>query len=187
MKIQTQSFCVLLLAVAAAPASLAQSNVARAELMQAATGEAFTLGSSQFRMAPSAVVKPAATATAGRELRAAGYTVDVRPSGSSKGAKTLTPASLADAGENLGVAVSASGGAVIVKPELNVYFTHVGVVAPLVEESGGTLLYSSEVGGKATIGFGSVDEAMAARQRMLGRAGVKEVAPVLLEQRQVAW
>lgn len=196
MKIQTQTLCGALLAVAFAPA-LAQNAASPAELTQAATGPAFTVGSTEFRLAPSAVVRPAdaGAAGAGIGLPTAGYTVDLPANAKAARAQaqsTTLPGGLAAAapaggGENLAVAVSASGGTVIVKPELDVYITHIGVVDALVKDSGGTLLYSSDIGGKATIGFGSVDQAMAARERILGRAGVKDVAPVLLEQRQVAW
>ncbi|MEH6417162.1 hypothetical protein [Pseudomonas sp. CGJS7] len=191
MKIQTQSLCALVLAVAIAPQALAQADALKqAELQQAATGEAFTLGATQFRLAPSAVVRSDANAAATR-LGAAGYVVEIAPRSSGTNTQEAIKAPLglaaASAEDNLAVAVSASGSAVILKPELNVYFSHIGVVDELVRESGGKLLYSSEIGGKATIGFGSVEQALDARERMLGRAGVKEVAPALLDERQVAW
>ncbi|MGO1070662.1 hypothetical protein [Lysobacter sp. CA199] len=185
MKIQSLSFCAGLLAVAMAPAAMAQVS-SQAELKQAATGDSFSIGERQFRLAPSAVVRPSdAVADGDRELVVGDYVVELpQAAASSRSKRSLdTPA----AGANLGAAVSDTGSAVIVAPELNVYFSHPSVVDGLVESTGGKLLYSSAVGGKATIGYSSVEKAMQARRSILGQAGVKEVTPRLVEQRRVPW
>lgn len=190
MKNHSLSICAGVLAIAMAPAALAQAAASKAELAQAATGERFSIGQTGFRLAPSAVVSKQAQpgAEAGRDLVAGDYLVAVpaaaAEAASARSARSLSPAS---GGENLAAAVSDSGDTVIVAPELNVYFSHPGVVDQLVKQTGGTLLYSSAVGGKATIGYGSVAEAMQARERILGQAGVKEVSPRLVEQRRVPW
>ncbi|MEI2432480.1 MULTISPECIES: hypothetical protein [Lysobacter] len=186
MKNHSLSICAGVLAMAMAPAALAQVSASKAELAQAAVGESFTIGHTEYRIAPSAVVtKPAEASTeAGRELVPGDYVVAV-PAAAVASARSAR--SLSVGGENLGAAVSGSGDTVIVAPELNVYFSHPGVVDQLVKQTGGTLLYSSAVGGNATIGYASVSQAMQARQLIQGQAGVKEVNPRLVEQRRVPW
>ncbi|MEH6422466.1 hypothetical protein [Pseudomonas sp. CGJS7] len=189
MKIQSLSLCAGLLAVAMAPAALAQTYTNKAQLDLAATGESFSIGQREFRLAPSAVVKAAPTAAStetDNQLIVGDYVVEVPQASTSARSKRSLDAA-ASGGENLAAAVSDAGSAVIVAPELNVYFTHIGAIDGLAESTGGKLLYSSAVGGKATIGYSSVAEAMQARQRILGQAGVKEVSPRLVDQRRVAW
>lgn len=188
MKIQTLSLCAGVLAAAMAPAALAQVYTHKAQLDLAATGERFTIGQTEFRLAPSAVVKQVeASAESGRDVVVGDYAVEV-PAAATAGARSQRSlAAPVSGGENLAAAVSEDGNTVIVAPELNVYFAEPGVVQALVAQTGGKLLYSSAVGGKATIGYGSVGEAMQARQRILGQAGVKEVSPRLVDQRQIPW
>lgn len=186
MKIQSLSFCAAVLAMAIAPAALAQVYTRQAELDLAATGDRFSIGQTEFRLAPSAVVRQTdANTDPSRDVVIGDYVVDVPAAVS--GARSKRSLDASATGENLGAAVSEAGATVIVAPELNVYFTQLGVVDEVLARTGGRLLYSSAAGGKATIAYSSVGEAMAARQRILGQAGVKEVSPRLVEQRQVAW
>lgn len=188
MKIRLLSFCGGVLAVAIAPAGMAQDYTKKAELDLAATGETFTIGQNQFRIAPTATVKPVDASTdLRRDVIVGGYVVEPAAAPSpTRNKRSIDPAPAA-AATGLAAAVSANGRAVVVAPELNVYVAQPGVIDALVRETGGKLLYSSEIGGKATIGYGSVAEAMKARQRIAGKAGVKEVSPRLIQQRKVAW
>lgn len=187
MKIHSLSFCAGVLAMAIAPAAFAQVQASKAALDAAATGERFSIGQTEFRLAPSAVITKQASpnAEAGRDLLVGDYVIAVPAASAS--ARNKRSLSAPAGGENLVAAVSDAGNTVIVAPELNVYFSHAGVVDELVKDTGGTLLYSSAVGGKATIGYSSVGEAMQARQRILGQAGVKEVSPRLVEPTRVPW
>ncbi|MGH8082500.1 MAG: hypothetical protein ACREP7_18135, partial [Lysobacter sp.] len=187
MKIQSLSFCAGLLAMAMTPAALAQVQATKAALDAAATGERFSIGQTEFRLAPSAVIKQVApNAEAGRDMVVGDYVIEV-PAVASSNARSKRSVGASTGGENLVAAVSDSGNTVIVAPELNVYFSHPGVVDDVAKETGGTVLYSSAVGGKATIAYASVGEAMQARQRILGQAGVKEVSPRLVEPTRVPW
>lgn len=85
-----------------------------------------------------------------------------------------------------GAAVSADGLAVMLAPELNVYFDGPDTLQALARETGGTVLYSSPVAGKGTIEYGSVDEAFDAMKRLGAKAGIKEVSPRLVAPRRVA-
>ncbi|UZW60231.1 hypothetical protein [Lysobacter enzymogenes] len=185
MKIQFLPLCAGLLAMSAMPAALAQSYTKQAELDLAATGETFSIGQTQYRIAPAAEVKRADAATdPRRDVIVGEYVVEPKAAAANARSKRAVDAV---AGNGLGAAVSANGRAVVVAPELNVYFSNASVVDAVVRETGGTLLYSSAAGGKATIGYASLAEAMKARQRILGKAGVKEVSPRLVQQRRVAW
>ena len=185
MNIRILPLCAGLLAMCAMPAALAQVYTKQAELDLAATGETFNIGQTQYRIAPTAEVKRANAETDLRRDVVVGEYV-IEPKSAAAGARSERAAKAA-AGSGLGAAVSANGRAGVVAPELNVYFTNAGVVDALVRDTGGTLLYSSAAGGKATIGYSSLAEAMKARQRILGKAGIKEVSPRLVQQRRVAW
>lgn len=180
MKIQSLALCAGLLSLAMAPTLPAQSYTNQAQLGLAATGDTFTIGDKPFRLAPSAVVRKATRAPAANEVAVAGYLINPAPLGAPVPAARVRR-SAADtppaAGENLAAAVSEDGVTIVLMPQLNLYVDHIGVVDPIVRETGGTLVYSSAAGGKASIRYASVAEAMNARQRILGRAGVKAVSP----------
>ncbi|MEH6418181.1 hypothetical protein, partial [Pseudomonas sp. CGJS7] len=179
--------CAGLLAFAIAPMSHAQSYSKKAELELAATGESFSVGETRFRLAPSASVRPSAeSADPERDVVVAGYLLEpaaitASTGGRAKRSLDAAPASAATGAENLAVAVSEGGLPTVVAPELNVYFDHIGVLDALVRDTGGHLLYSSAIGGKATIGYASVADAIAAMKRIQGRAGVAEVSPRIIE------
>ena len=183
MKNYPISFCAGLLAIAIAPGALSQTYTKKAELEMAATGETFKIGAAEFRVVPGAVVLPATADTdLERDVVVGRYVIEPQAAPAARAS-----AQPAVAGENLGAALSSTGNAVVIAPELNLYFSDIGVVNEALRTTGGKLLYSSQTGGKATIGYASVAEAMQARQRLLGQAGVKEVSPRLMGQRQVAW
>lgn len=192
MKIQSVSFCIGLLAMAIAPTVGAQNFSQKAELELGATGDTFKIGDTQFRIAPQAVVRastPQADPT--RDLVVADYVVEPNPAqaSASRSKRSIgASASVSGGGEvqNLAAAVSDGGLPVVIAPELNVYFDQIGVLDALVRDTGGTLVYSSQVGGKGTIAYASVSDAMAAMRRIQGRAGVKEVSPRLIQSRRVA-
>lgn len=183
MKIRTMHLCAGLLSLIAAPAALGQTYTARAQLDLAATGESFSIGDKTFRLAPSAAVRKAGPASDAGQVRVASYAIDPAPvpspSARSRSARSVDAQTAAPA-ENLAAAMSADGTVVVLKPQLNVYFSDVSVVDALVRDTGGVLVYSSAAGGKAIVRYGSVAEAMQARQRILGRAGVKRVNPDLV-------
>jgi len=183
MNFRSFPVCAGLLSLILAPAALGQTYTARAQLDLAATGESFTIGDKTFRLAPSAVVRKAGPQTEAGHVRVASYAIDpaaVASPASSARSKRSLDAGRAAAGENLAAAMSADGSVVVLKPQLNVYFDDASVVDALVRDTGGTVVYSSAVGGKAIVRYGSVAEAMQARQRILGRAGVKRVNPDLV-------
>ncbi|MGO1070449.1 hypothetical protein [Lysobacter sp. CA199] len=191
MKIQSVSFCIGLLALAIAPAIHAQTYSKKAELELGATGDTFKIGDTVFRIAPQAVVKASTPqADPARDLVVADYVVEPvaaqAPSPRSKRSIDSAVSSPGGAVQNLAAAVSDGGLPVVVAPELNVYFDQIGVLDALVRDTGGTLVYSSQVGGKGTIAYGSVAEAMTAMRRIQARAGVKEVSPRLIQSRRVA-
>lgn len=172
-----------LIASCFASAGQAQVYTQKAELELAADGEAFDIGGTQFRLAPSAVVETApADADPERDVIVGRYAI--RPA--SVLAHRSRRAAVAGLPAGLAAAVSADGLAVIVAAELNVYFDDAAVLDGLVRGSGGRLLYSSAVGGKATLAFDSVDSAFAAMKRLRAKAGVKEVGPRLVTSRRVA-
>ncbi|WP_206410469.1 hypothetical protein [Lysobacter enzymogenes] len=186
MKIRPMPLCAGLLSLIVAPAALSQTYTARAQLDLAATGESFAIGDKTFRLAPSAVVRKAGPATDAGQVRVASYAIDPAPAASpasrSRSARSVDAPTAAPA-ENLAAAMSADGTVVVLRPQLNVYFNDASVVNALVRDTGGTLVYSSAVGGKAIVRYGSVAEAMQARQRIQGRAGVKQVNPDLVRPR----
>ncbi|MGO1070447.1 hypothetical protein [Lysobacter sp. CA199] len=176
--------CVGLLAFAIAPMSHAQSHSKKAELELAATGESFSVGDTHFRIVPSASVRASsATVDPERDVVVAGYLLEPAAATPARAKRSLDAGNAAaPAGaENLAVAVSEGGLPTVVAPELNVYFDRISVLDALIRDTGGSLLYSSAIGGKATIGYGSVAEAIAAMKRIQGRAGVAEVSPRIIE------
>jgi len=188
--------CLALTALIAAGAhpAQAQTYTKQAELELAATGDAFKVGGRQFRVAPAAVPAPVSERTdPGKDVIVAGYAVQLRapnataPKNRSKrdASADATPAAgpVADGGA-LGVAVADEGGrAVLVTQRLNVYVADIGVVAGLASATGGTVTYSSALGGNAVIEYASVDAALAALKRIQGRPGVKEASPEIIQSR----
>lgn len=163
--------CVSLLGLALATGAQAQS-AATASLRQAATGAAFKVGDTQFRLAPSATVTPAdASADPGQAVVAGKYALALgaAPAAARRG--------LAVAPARLAAAVSNSGEPVVVTSSVNVYFDRPEVLAEAVRRSGGRLTFASAVGGKGTIEFDSVEQALQAAAKLQGLAGVKEASP----------
>ncbi|MEH6417199.1 hypothetical protein, partial [Pseudomonas sp. CGJS7] len=177
MKIQSLPLCIGLFALACASTALAQDHAKRAELSRAATGESFAIDGKTFRLVPSAAIREAGATTGLDEVVVANYVIGPAAASSARVKRDLGAAADAAARPNLGAAVAADGTAVVILPQLSVYVSDISVVDAIVRDTGGVLTYSSAVGGKATIRYPSIAEAMSARQRILGRAGVKEVNP----------
>lgn len=181
--------CAALLAALALPALAQADNQSekQAELNRAATGDSFRIGDTRFRLAPGARVSAAgADADPTRELIVADHVIDAAPPATAARNRRSLDAD-ADAGDGaaLAAAVSDGGVPVVVAPELNVYFSQADTLDRAVRETGGRLVYSTEVGGKGTIAYDSVEQAMAAMQRIQGLAGVSEVAPRLVQDRDI--
>ncbi|MGH8082495.1 MAG: DNA breaking-rejoining protein [Lysobacter sp.] len=167
--------CVSLLGMVLATHAHAQS-VAPESLRQAATGASFKVGDIQFRLAPAATVTAAdASADPAQTVVAGKYAVEVGAA-PSRSKRSLDGASAAPAAK-LAAAVSQSGEPVVVTSSVNVYFDQPDVLAEAVRSSGGKLTYSSVVGGKGTIEFDSVQQALDAVARLQGIAGIKEASP----------
>lgn len=163
--------CPLLL-LAAASAHAQSQDAARDALQQAATGEAFNIGYTQFRLAPESVVS---TASAGNQaVRVGDYAVQLRPAT----ARTLRAAAVKP---RLVAAVGDDGKAVVVTSTLNVYHSNPTALQDAVRASGGRLVYSSVAGSAGRIEFDSVDAAMKAMAKIQSIAGIKEVAPEIIE------
>lgn len=164
--------CVCVLGLAAAGAAQAQSGPA-GQLQQAATGASFKIGDTQFRLAPSATVAPAdAGAAADRIVVAGKYAIELGA------APARAKRSLADApSTKLAAAVSQTGEPVVVTSSINVYFDEPGMLAEAVRSTGGRLTYSSAIGGKGTLEFDSVAQALEAAAKLQGKAGIKEASP----------
>lgn len=163
--------CVSLLGMVLATGAQAQSGAA-VSLRQAANGAAFKVGDTQFRLAPSATVTAAdASADPGQAVVAGKYALALgaAPAAAKRG--------LAAAPAKLAAAVSQSGEPVVVTSSVNVYFDQPAVLAEAVRSSGGRLTYASAVGGKGTIEFDSVQQALDAAAKLQGVAGVKEASP----------
>lgn len=161
-----------LLCLAAATGAQAQTG---AELRQAATGASFKVGDTQFRIAPSAVVTPAtATSDPAKSVVAGKYDVSVGAATASSRSKRSAAAAPA---AKLAAAVSEGGTPVVVTSSINVYYSQPSVLADAVRATGGKLTYSSDIGGKGTIEFGSVAQAIEAVGKLQGKAGIKEVSP----------
>lgn len=166
--------CVSVLSMSLATVAQAQSS-AESQLRQAATGASFKVGDTEFRLAPSAVVVPATAASDPAQTIVGGkYAVSIGDAVAS--ARTKRSADAAPASK-LAAAVSASGVPTVVTSSINVYFSQPSVLADAVRATGGKLTYSSQVGGKGTIEFGSVAEAIEAVGKLQGKAGIKEVSP----------
>lgn len=173
--------CVSLLGMAFVSGAQAQS-AAQDELRQAATGATFKVGDTEFRLAPSASVTPATkVADPSQTIVAGQYAVSVGAAAAAKRNKRSVGDVTPQAEERLGVAVSESGAPTVVTSSLNVYFDQIDTLRQAVRDSGGTLTYASEIGGKGVIEFGSVAEAIEAMQKLQGKAGVKEVSPQIVQ------
>lgn len=165
--------CISLLGVSVATGAQAQAD---AELRQAATGASFSVGDTQFRIAPSAVVTPATAASDPAQTVVAGkYAVSVGAANASARSTRSTAAAAPSA--KLAAAVSEGGAPVVVTSSINVYYDQPSVLADAVRTTGGKLTYSSDIGGKGTIEFGSVAQAIEAVGKLQGKAGIKEVSP----------
>jgi len=165
--------CPLLLA-AAASAHAQSADSAREALRQAATGDAFRIGYTQFRLAPDGVVGAAAKTADGQAVRVGDYAVRVQAAGArSARAVAAKPRLLAAVGDD--------GKAVVVTSTLNVYHRDPAALQAAARASGGRLTYSSVAGGNGRIEFDSVDAAMRAMAKIQGIAGIKEVAPEIIE------
>ncbi|MGH8082497.1 MAG: hypothetical protein ACREP7_18120 [Lysobacter sp.] len=165
-----------LLLAAAASAHAQSQDGARDALQQAATGAAFRIGYTQFRLAPEGVVSAAGAAqSAGAQaVRVGDYAVQLQPAT----ARTLRAAKVKP---RLAAAVGDDGKAVVVTSTLNVYHSNPASLQDAVRVSGGTLVYSSVAGGAGRIEFDSVDAAMKAMAKIQSIAGIKEVAPEIVE------
>lgn len=171
--------------LAMAPTVFSQTYTAQAQLERAATGDAFSIGDTQFRLVPSATIRKADAGTSNDAVTASGYVIEPSTAAAPGQATVRSQSSVGTApsdspGEELAAAVSPDGQAIVIRPRINVYFAPGTDVQALADSTGGTLVYASQVGGKATLGYASVAEAMAARQQLLGRAGVKQAAPDLV-------
>lgn len=162
--------CPLLL-VAAASAHAQSQDIARDALRQDATGEAFRIGYTQFRLAPAGAV---GAAKPDGSVRVGEYAVRLQPAA----ARTLRTAA---AKPRLAAAVGDDGKAVVVTSTLNVYHANPAALRDAVRASGGRLVYSSIAGGAGRIEFDSVDAAIKAMAKIQGIAGIKEVAPEIIE------
>ncbi len=191
MKTDTFLFAILL-GMAAAGSAQAQDAEA-AQLRQAATGASFQVGDTAFRLAPSAEVAPVSASAPKDGLVVAGkYRVNIpdataRPTtGSTVKSPRQSPAQAnAAPATKLAAAVSERGEPVVITSSLNVYFDQPSVLADAVRSTGGKLTYSSAIGGKGTIEFGSVAEAIKAMDTLQGKAGIKEVSPQLVQPRNM--
>lgn len=163
---------------AAALAHAQSGDAAREALQQAATGEVFRIGYTEFRIAPAGAVTPAgARKPAGSpQLQVAGYAIEL--SGGN--------AKAAGAGDRLAAAVGDDGKPVVVTSTLNVYHRNVAVLRDAARASGGRLTYASEAGGNGRIEFDSVADALAAMHRIRAIAGVREVSPEIIQGRDEA-
>ncbi len=155
-------------------ASGAQAQSAAPEaLRQAATGASFKIGDTQFRLAPSATVTAAdASADPGQAVVAGKYALALgaAPASARRGLAAAPSPKLA-------AAVSQTGEPVVVTSSINVYFDQAGVLDEAVRRTGGRLTYASAIGGKGTIEFDSVQQALDAAAKLQGQAGIKEASP----------
>jgi len=185
MKIKFSLFS-LILGLAATTGAHAQNDNS-AQLRQAATGAAFKIGDIGYRLVPSAVVKPVGKSTPrGEAVVAERYSLSLPSAGeNASGGVARSKRSLADESAapatKLAAAVSERGDPVVVTSSINVYFDQPSVLADAVRTTGGKLTYSSAIGGKGVIEFGSVAEAVKAMGKLQGKAGVKEVSPQLVK------
>jgi len=163
-----------LLLAAAACAQAQAPDAAREALRQAATGDAFRIGYTQFRLAPDGLVSAAAKSAGSQAVRVGDYAVQVQPA-AARGARAVA------AKPRLVAAVGDDGKAVVVTSTLNVYHRDPAALRAAVRASGGTLVYSSVAGGNGRIEFDSVDAAMKAMAKIQAIAGIKEVAPEIIE------
>jgi len=164
--------CVSLLGMALANGAQAQS-AAPESLRQAATGASFKVGDTQFRLAPSATVTAAdASADPGQAVVAGKYALALgaAPASARRGLAAAPSPKLA-------AAVSQTGEPVVVTSSINVYFDQPSVLDEAVRRTGGRLTYASAIGGKGTIEFDSVQQALDAAAQLQGQAGVKEASP----------
>ncbi|MEH6417498.1 hypothetical protein [Pseudomonas sp. CGJS7] len=189
---KTLVYLALTAFIAASLPAQAQTYTKQAELELAATGDAFRVGSQTFRVAPAAVATPVSETTdPSKDVVVAGYEVKLQPppastsSGRAKRDSQTQPSSAAGtvaAGGTLGAAVGDEGGrTVLVTQRLNVYVSDIGAVAALARDTGGTVTYSSALGGNAVIEYASVDAALAAMKRIQGAKAVKEVSPEIIQ------
>lgn len=162
----------LLAIAAAAPAHAQTQDAAREALRAAATGDAFRIGYTRFRLAPDGVVDKAASA-GGAAVRVGDYAVQLQPAARSARAATAKP--------RLAAAVGDDGKAVVVTSTLNVYHRDPAALHAAARASGGTLVYASAAGGNGRIEFDSVEAAMKAMAKIQAIAGIKEVAPEIIE------
>ena len=73
--------------------------------------------------------------------------------------------------------MAAAGEPVVVTSSVNVYFDQASVLDEAVRRTGGRLTYASAIGGKGTIEFDSVQQALDAVAKLQGQAGIKEASP----------
>lgn len=180
--------CALLLALAATGSVQAQVNI-DTQLRQAATGASFKVGDTAFRLAPTAVVESGGTSATKNDTVVGGkykVTLPASAAAAAGAAAAKTPSAPGAASSQapstkLAAAVSEGGAPVVVTSSLNVYFDQPSVLAEAVRATGGKLVYSSAIGGKGTIEFATVDEAIKAMTQLQGKAGVKEVSPKIVQ------
>ncbi|SDX73515.1 hypothetical protein [Lysobacter enzymogenes] len=164
--------CVSLLGMVLASGAQAQTG-APESLRQAATGASFKIGDTQFRLAPSATVTAAdASADPGQAVVAGKYALALgaAPAAAKRGLAAAPSPKLA-------AAVSQTGEPVVVTSSVNVYFDQASVLDEAVRRTGGRLTYASAIGGKGTIEFDSVQQALDAVAKLQGQAGIKEASP----------
>lgn len=162
-------------------------------LFTSATGPSFYQGDTEFRLVPGALAVSsdtvskseslsrrtnAATSSSGeqKEVAQVGDYLIILPSASSELKSQVRHLSAAKGSANAAsyaVAVSESSGLpVLVRPSVTVY-TSPSVAKDLANKTGGNIVYSSELAGRAVIGYADVDTAINALATLTANNGTK--------------
>jgi hypothetical protein len=190
MKIRT----LFLLAMAMVVSSMAHAQTTdSAKLQQAATGTRFAVGSTQFRMVPSAKAQRTdeGVSTQGAskaESMASSPSNDVvgqigpysivlpQDTQAQLNNRSATASTSANSNE-LGVAVNLnSGQAVLVPPRLKLFVENAAVIDQIAKATGGTTLHTSSAAGMGIIRYASVEAAQTALGKAKAAQGVTDAS-----------
>ena len=163
-------------------------------LFKSATGPSFYQGDTEFRLVPGAVAVSsdtaskseslsrrtnAATSSSGeqKEVAQVGDYLIILPSASSELKSEVRHLSAAKGSaktaSSYAVAVSESSGLpVLVRPSVTVY-TSPSVAKDLANQTGGNIVYASELAGRTVIGYADVDAAINALATLTANNGTK--------------
>jgi hypothetical protein len=190
---KTFKFVAVLMAMSLFP--LAHAQTTSKELRQAATGARFQVGDTGFRLVPGAIaVKGDATPPPSQQRVMAnaaplmGASVDgavghvgpyaiVLPkagAGVATARADLAMDGTAGGGRQAVAINESSGQPVLVTSRVKVFVSSPALVAQLAKETGGTVVYASDVDGSGVIKYATVDQAMAAQPKIKAAKGVDD-------------